>query len=114
MVSKDPHTETLRQRSCTSGPTEDANAEILYKLSYGILIQVVSKDTEIQLQMSCECTFVSRRCTLTHTVWGLLPFLIELGRRTRPATSAGDACTYRGDKESLEETSLVTDSRKEM
>ena len=78
----------------TSGP-KDPDTEILYKWSYRILIQVVQKDphteilseilhkcqqvvqkdpdAEILLQMSCEFTFASRRCTLTHTVWGLLP-----------------------------------------
>ena len=84
----------LIQRSCTSGRTGPWHRDLVL-VSYRILIQVVEKDphteilseilhkcqkvvqkdpdAEILLQMSCEFTFASRRCTLTHTVWGLLP-----------------------------------------
>ena len=67
------------QNPDTSGPKgssyRDPETEILRKCYYRILIQVAQKDpdTEILLQMSCGFTFASRRCTLTHTVWDLLP-----------------------------------------
>ena len=44
----------------------------------------------------------------------LLPFLIELGRRTRPAMSAGDACTYRRYQRKFGRNFGVTDGREEM
>ena len=80
VVHKGLDTGILRQRYCTSCPTNpDASGPpetgILHKCYYRILIQVVQKDpdTEILLHMSCGFNFASRRCTLTHTVWGLLP-----------------------------------------
>ena len=71
---KDPHTEILKQRSCTNCPTiliqrsrtsgpirswnsgpKDPATEILHKCSYRILIQVVQRiiHTEILKQRSC-------------------------------------------------------------
>ena len=54
VVQKDPHTEILRQGFCTSATTGS-----WYKWPDPV--------------MSCGFTFASCRCTLTHTVWGLLP-----------------------------------------
>ena len=98
VVQKDPDTDNCSDPD-TSGP-KDPDTEILYKWSYRILIQVVQKDphteilseilhkcqqvvqkdpdAEVLLQMSCEFTFASRRCTLTRTVWGLLPGYIYI------------------------------------
>ena len=80
---KDPHTEILKHRSCTSCPTgswyscptgdlaqvvvqdpdtsgpKDPDTEILYKWSYRILIQVVQKDPHTEI---LSCTSANKWC----------------------------------------------------